>query len=144
MSELSTPAKPVLTWRVHPAARRPQAAVLAGLFIVVFSVLAAATFGHYGWGMLSAVVLSFSLNRFFLPSTFAIDEAGISARFPLGSRRIEWKTVRRFEPGKHEVVLSMNIRRTWLNAGRELHVPLGEDRTRVLELIRERLPEGVV
>ncbi len=143
MTESSTPGTPLLTWRTHPAARRPQAAALAGLVIVAFSVVAGFTFGHYGWGVLSAAVLFLSLNRFFLPSTFTIDETGVSAKFPLGSRRIEWKTVRRFEAGPHEVMLSMNIRRTWLNAGRELHIPLGKEKAKVLELIRSRLPNGV-
>ncbi len=135
---------PLLTWRMHPAARRPLAAALAALVIFAFSVVAAFTFGHSGWGVLSAGVLLFSLNRFFLPSTFVIDESGIAATFPLGVRRLEWKMVRRFEPGPHEVVLSTNVRRTWLNAGRELHIPLGAGKTRALELIRAHLPEKVI
>lgn len=139
----STPS-PLLTWRVHPAARRPVAAALAGLVILAFSIVAALTFGHWGWGLLSAGVLLISLNRFFLPSTFVIDASGIAATFPLGGRRLEWRTVRRFEPGPYEVVLSMNIRRTWLNASREVHIPLGGEKKRALELIRAHLPEKLV
>ena len=131
---------PLLTWRVHPAARRPKAAALAGLVILAFAVVAALTFEHWAWGLLSAGVLLFSLNRFFLPSTIVIDQSGVAVRFPLGARRMEWKMVRRFEPGSHEVVLSTSVRRTRLNAGRELHLPLGGERTQALKLIRSHLP----
>jgi len=139
----SSPPPPLLTWRVHPAARRPLAAALAALVILAFSVVASFTFGHSGWGILSAGVLLFSLNRFFLPSAFVIDELGIAATFPLGARRLEWKTVRRVERGPHEVVLSMNVRRTWLTAGRALHIPVGREKARAREGIRSHLPEKV-
>jgi hypothetical protein len=140
MSEQSEPPAPLMTWRVHPAVRRPQAAFVAVVVIVLFSVAAAVGFGHSAWGVLSAVVLILSLNRFFMPSSFAIDDAGLTAQFPLTSRRLEWRTVRRFEPSEHEVVLSMNLRRTRLNARRELRVPFGSEKVRVLELIRSHLP----
>lgn len=140
MSEEGRPPAPLLTWRVHPAAQRPQAAFGAVVVIILFSVAAAVGFGHSAWGVLSAVVLILSLNRFFMPSSFAIDDSGIAAQFPLSSRRMEWRALRRFEPGQHEMVLSMNLRRTWLNARRELRIPLGSEKTRVLDLVRSHLP----
>lgn len=135
---------PLWTWRVHPASKRPLSALLAGAVIFGFSLAAAWAFDHFGWGLLSAAVLLLSLNQFFLPSTFTIDESGVLARFPLATRRMEWKHVRRMETGPHTVLLSMNHRRTWLNARRELRLPLGTDRPRTLELIRARLPHGVL
>lgn len=140
MTGTNQPPPPLWTWRVHPAAKRPRAALLAGAVILGFSLVAAWTFGHFGWGVLSAAVLFASLNQFFLPSTFAIDESGVSANFPFGSRRMEWKHVRRVESGAYGVALSMSLRRTWLNARRELRLPLGDDRERTLKLIRSHLP----
>jgi len=144
MKDQSEPTPPPLTWRVHPAASRPRAALSAGVVIVLFALAAAWAFDHFGWGLLSAAVLLLSLNQFFFPSTFAIDESGVSARFPLAARRMEWKHIRRVETGAHSVVLSMNLRRTWLNARRELRLPLGADRKRTLELIRSHLPPGLL
>ena len=140
MSEKTPPPPALLAWRVHPAARRPRAATIAASVIILFSVTAGVGFGHFGWSALSAAVLFLSLNRFFLPSSFVIDRSGLSARFPLSTRRMEWSAVRRFEPGSHDVVLSTSVRRTWLNAQRELRVPFGSEKARVLELVRSHLP----
>lgn len=138
----STPP-PLFTWRVHPAARRPKAAALAGLVILGFSVVAALTFEHWGWGLLSAGVLLFSLNRFFLPSTYSIDEKGLNAQFPFTTRQLKWKHIRRVETSGHDILLAMNVRRTWLNANRELRVPFGQDKSKIVELIQSHLPENL-
>ncbi len=137
------PPAPLLTWRIHPAAARPRAALLAALVILVFSFAAAITFEHVGWGLLSAAVLFGSLNQFFLPSVYSIDDEGASASLPFSARRIEWRHVRRVEITTHHVLLSMRLRRTWFSARRDLRLPLGRDRAATLELIRARLPAGV-
>lgn len=130
------PPSPLLSWRIHPAATRPQAALLTGLVILAFSIAAAITFEHFGWGLLSAAVLLGSLNQFFLPSVYTIDEQGVSASLPLSTRRLEWRHVRRVEVAPHSVLLSMRLRRSWFGARREVRLPLGRDRDRILDLVR--------
>ncbi|MCL4198714.1 MAG: hypothetical protein KJZ69_14600 [Phycisphaerales bacterium] len=130
------PPAPLLSWRIHPAATRPQAALLTGLVILTFSIAAAITFEHFGWGLLSAAVLLGSLNQFFLPSVYTIDEQGVSASLPLSTRRLEWRHVRRVEVAPHSVLLSMRLRRSWFAARREVRLPLGRDRDRILDLVR--------
>ena len=44
----------------------------------------------------SIVFLFLTLNRFFLPTRYRIDERGVAARYPLGKRALAWSEIRRF------------------------------------------------
>ena len=56
------------------------------------------------------MVFGASINRFFLPSTFKIDEDGITASYPLRSMRLKWKDLRRFLVGEQGGLLSRRAR----------------------------------
>lgn len=130
-----------LTWHAHPAAERPGHAVLA---LVLIAAIALAVFlttgGGVAWGLLSAVVLVLALNRFFMPSRFEIDEAGITARHPLRTQRLAWPNVRRFVHDERGGYLSTRARPSRLDASRGMHILFGSKREDVIAAIRARLP----
>lgn len=130
------------TWTAHPATERSGAAV-AGLGVV--AAIAAAVFLSFEsvwWSLAAVVFLLLSLNRFYFPSRFCIDDDGITARFPLTTRRLSWSQVRRFVRDERGGYLSTRGRRSWLDAYGGLHVLFGDDREAVVERIRERLDPG--
>ena len=92
-------------WTAHPVRERPIRGVCAAILTVVTGVLVGRIVADPTVGPLAAggamLFLLISLNRFFLPTHYRIDEQGIHARFPLRQRSLAWSEIRRF-PHDHE------------------------------------------
>ncbi len=138
--ENNEPATSPFIWRAHPAAERRGAAFAASLLVLAVAAAVGLGFGP-AWATLSVVVLVASLSRFFFPSRFSIDADGITARFPLGTKRLRWDEARRFVVDDRGGFLSTRARRSWLDAYRGVHVLFGRSRGQVVDLIRSRLPQ---
>ncbi len=130
------------SWQAHPASERPGPAILGAVTVLGVAAAASLSGGSWAWGMLALVVLLGTLNRFYFRSRFRIDAGGITARFPLGTRRFEWRLVHRFVVDAHGGYLSTRTKRSWLDAYRGLHVLFGDQRETVIERIRTHLREG--
>jgi hypothetical protein len=90
------PSDQPLEWTVHPARRRPAVA----LGVVALTALAgwacADWGGGWGWGVLAAVLLTVSLRRFYLPTTYRLDDAGVTVQNLARIDFLPWPEVRRF------------------------------------------------
>lgn len=79
---------------------RPVRGVCAALLTVLTGVLVGLVVADPMIGPIAAggamIFLLISLNRFFLPTHYRIDEQGVAAQFPLGKRRLLWQEIRRF------------------------------------------------
>ena len=147
MDESAEKHQPLFTWRAHPARERKARAVAGAAIIlivggVVFVMVRAdgAGIGICGaWAALSVLILALALNRFFLPSQFAIDEEGITARFPLRRRRFRWADIRRFMHDQYGGYLSTRARRSRLDAYTGLHILFGSRDDEVIAQIRAHL-----
>jgi hypothetical protein len=128
------------SWQAHPAGERLGAAVVGSLIIVAAAAAILISFESYAWSAAAIVVLVVALNRFYFRSRFRIDPEGITARYPLRSRRCRWAEVRRFMVDEHGGYLSTRARRSWLDAYRGLHILFGRQRPEVIERIRAHLP----
>ena len=127
------------SWSAHPARERPRQAILSALAITALAVAAGRLGQHPGWSLLAALVLVAALNRFFFPSRFTIDANGITARYPLGRRRLEWHRLRRFLHDARGGYLSTRATASRLDAYRGTHLLFGSSRARVVELIQARI-----
>jgi hypothetical protein len=86
----------LFSWQVHPARRRPLAALLTVLVIAAAAFLAGSLMEQLGWGIFAAVALVVGANRFFFLTHYELDQVGITARFPLKTVRYRWEELRRF------------------------------------------------
>lgn len=130
-----------LSWRVHPARQRPCAAVLTLAVIGALAWATALAAGSMLAGWAAAAVLVLSLNRFFFPSHFVLDERGITAVYPLARQHLEWRQLRRFVHDRHGAYLSTRRRRSPLDAYRGMQVLFGSHRDEVVRAIRALLPQ---
>jgi hypothetical protein len=73
------------------------------------------------WAVGSVIVILLSLHRFFLPSWYEIDAAGVCVRTIFGRQHISWQDIRRFEHGSRGAVLGRRAR-SRVGAGRDLHL----------------------
>ena len=142
---LTTPAHAeaaATTWRAHPARERPVAAAVGGA--AVAAVVLAVYLCSLSWAvtLLAAVWMVVQMRHFFLPSRFAIDPDGITARDALGRKRYRWREVRRFVADRHGAYLSTRERQSWLDPWRGMHVLFGQRRDEIRAAIRDAIERG--
>jgi len=122
------------SWQAHPAVERTGRALLGAVIVLGIVASIWVSFQSVGWCILAVVVLVLSLNRFYFRSRFDIDAEGITARFPLGTRRCLWTDVRRFVTDQNGGFLSTRRR--------GMHVLFGRERKAVVQHIQAHLTEG--
>ena len=137
------PDKPTeFSWCAHPARERTGPAVAGLVIVAAFAAAVWVAFGSVTWAVFSAAVLVAALNRFYFRSRFEIDADGITARFPLRTKRFRWAEVRRFVVDANGGFLSPRAKRGRLDAWQGLHVLFGSQRDAVIERIRAHLAGG--
>lgn len=129
----------VFKWTAYPARERPWRAALGIALILAFAAVLWLEFSSPWWAMFGLAVLLASLNRFFLPSRFAIDAKGITARFPMRTQRMSWADVRRFVHDANGGYLSTRARASRLDGFRGMHLLLGAEPEGIITLIDSHL-----
>ena len=112
------------------------------MIVAAFAAAVWVAFGSGTWAVFSAVVLVATLNRFYFRRRFDIDAEGITARFPLRTKRFRWADTRRFIVDANGGFLSPRAKRSRLDAWQGLHVLFGRQREPVIERIRAHLAGG--
>ncbi len=127
-----------IAWTVHPARQRPLATLVALLVILAFA-LAVHTFAGGGWwGLAAGLLLLGSLHRYFLPSRYRIDHAGVEVRTCFGRRFQSWSDVHRIDLGDQAAWISTFAQPHWLEYRRGLSVLLSPTDSAAREWLRCR------
>ena len=131
----------VITWSVHPLRRHPVRGIAAGALIMSLGFAIGMAAGDWIWGSISMVILFAATIRFWMRSTFRVDDTRVCAMFPLGSADVRWADVQSARLAPRGMLLSMR-------AGarpRTLAVDFaGLDESRVMEIrqtVRKRVSE---
>ena len=113
---MTDPPPDILEWTAHPMREQPGRAVLVVMVLLLCGLVIMLSVGDVQLGLLAggtAVFFLFlTLNRFFLPSRYRLDRNGIAVRYPVGSRSLRWKDLRRFPHDQVGGYLSTRIRRS--------------------------------
>lgn len=121
-----------LEYRSLPIADDYPRSLAAPAVIAATSVAVGWGFGAPGWGLFAAAVLLVSLARYFVPTSYALDAAGVRARF-LGREDVRpWADVRALYAHRDGVHLSPFERPSRLDPFRGLFVRFAGNRERVL------------
>jgi hypothetical protein len=96
----------VITWSVHPLRHFPARAMCAGLLIMALGFAVGTAAGDWIWGSISMVILFAATIRFWMRSTFAVDDARVRAVFPLGTADVRWSDVQSARIAPRGVLLS--------------------------------------
>lgn len=111
-----------ISWTVHPARERIVAAVFAVGVIVAVAWLSATLMNEAWWALFAAVVMFAALRRFFLPSTFRVDERGVSAVCGGVRQFYDWADIRRFLHDTGGAYVSTRTRSSPLDLFRGIHL----------------------
>jgi hypothetical protein len=137
-------AAPGLCWTCHPARRRPVAAVVLTLFLLLVVAGVQFSFHEPVLTVFSAVVLGLSVAPFYLPAHGTMAKETITIRSVFGTTEKRWDLYRRYEADRHGVLLSPFDRRSRLDRFHGLNLRYdAPDRDRILDFVRRRIEENV-
>jgi hypothetical protein len=124
-----------LCWRSWPVVNEwPRSAVKSGVLVVV-CVAAGMAFGGVGYGLLAAAMLTLALARYFFPTRFVLDEAGVSCRMLGSTGRLAWSQVRRVVVQRAGVFLSPLPRPSRLDSFRGVFLRFAGNAGEVTEFV---------
>ncbi|OGL48133.1 MAG: hypothetical protein A2161_02735, partial [Candidatus Schekmanbacteria bacterium RBG_13_48_7] len=85
-----------IEWRVHPAMERPLAFILVLIFLLFFCIFVYFYTNSNFLTVVSIVILFVSLQTFFFPTDYILDEEGLEIRKLIGSQKRSWTNFRSF------------------------------------------------
>ena len=132
-------ANVILAWTAHPARAHLGRAIAALVVVALVGMGVALTAGDWLPGLLGGMLLLASMQRFFFPSSFAIDEEGITAKHLLTSKRLLWRDVRRIASDAHGGYLSTRATPNWTDTYRGVHVVFGDEREQAVAAIHAQM-----
>jgi len=132
-----------ITWTFHPARHSPIKTVVS-LAIVIFFLVLIQTFYDAFWVVLGFLFLFASLNSFFLPTVYVLDQNSVTIKKLYYTNRRQFKEFRRYYSGKNGILLSPFAKRTFLNNFRGLFLyfpPEGDLRNKIIDFVKQKYPE---
>lgn len=130
-----------MNWKVHPLVDQGAKAVLLVLIVVAVLVLVRMTEPELMWTVLSGVVLIVSLARYFFPTTYILDERGITIRFLGIEQHRPWTQFRSHYVGRTGVLLSPFGKPHRLESFRGHYMLFGDNREEVVEFVRTHIKQ---
>ena len=129
-----------LSWRVHLAKEQPHRAMIAtGIILFTAGMIGAITHNLFG-PLFAAIFLFGSLNDFFLPMRYELNERGVEAKGFCSHTMLEWNRVKRFYMTADGVKVSPLAAPSRLEAYRGVFLRCtGATRERVITIVEERL-----
>lgn len=118
---------PHLSWVVHPLLQESplKSAALVGA-IAGFSLVAALSLEGTVYGLVSLLVLALSTARYFLPTRYSVDEAGVSSGL-LNPRPHPWREFARADERPDGLLLSPFVRPSRLDSYRGVYLRFAPD-----------------
>ena len=128
----------VIEWVSFPAKENPRKTIFTVIFIIGLSV---ALFYFYGpiYGIISLLVLTFSLMPYFTPTRYTFDENNIEIKKAFYTINKKWKDYRSFYPDGNGVLLSPFPVPSRLENFRGLYIRFSNNRDRVLSFVESRM-----
>ncbi len=128
-----------LRWRSHPVVDDYPRSL--GLIAVVTAVCVGVwvSFDGIGYALLAMAFLVGSLVRYFVPTHYELDAAGVSVRFLGHVRRVPWGQIRRFAVRREGVQMSPFERPSRLEAFRGTFVRFAGNRDEVVSFVEGQM-----
>jgi len=137
---LPTPELRPLSWRIFRAQETPVRTLFVTLFVIAVIVIALWYYGPI-MGLVSLLVLFLALNSYYLPTTYTLDQKGITTDKLLFHYTRGWNEFRSYVRTSGGVVVSPFRNWTYLDNFRGIHILLPRDPKPVFDYLAQRLPE---
>ena len=129
-----------LHWTAHRALENPARSVIVIVIIILFGFFAAIFMDSLMWGIICVLVLFLGLIRYFVPTQYAADSAGISEKFLGAGRMASWRMFKRAVVVQNDVLLSPYAKRSFLDRFRawQVRAPNEEIAQLIAKMVREK------
>ena len=134
-------SRAVLEWTSHPMRKRPIAAVLVTVFILVISALVFSTTMSKAFTLLALIVLFMSLAKFYMPTKYKLTDKLIIIKSTTQTIKKEWKMFRSFYPDKNGVLLSPFATPSRLENFRGMFLIFSDNKDEVLSFIKDHITD---
>jgi hypothetical protein len=129
-----------LSWRIWRAQETPVRTMLVTMLIVAIVVVALVYYGLI-MAVAAVLILFLALNSYYLPTTYVLDQQGITVNKAMFRYTRRWNEFRSFVRTSGGVVVSTFSNWTYLDNFRGIHLLLPLDPKPVLDYLKQRLPE---
>jgi hypothetical protein len=129
----------VLEWTCHPMKRKPLAAAIASLLIVVIAVLVYLATESRMFTVLALVILLLSLAKFYFPTRYRLSDRRIIVKTTTHTLTKEWPMYRSCWPDRNGILLSPFAEQSRLENFRGLFLLFDNNAEEVTAFIKARI-----
>jgi hypothetical protein len=133
-----------MAWTVHPVKERPRLGLLVGGIILAMSVASWLWTRSGFWPLFCLLVLFLSLESFFFPTRFTLEDGKLIVHRRFSRNEREWSIFRRCQVDRDGMTLSPYRKPTFMDGYRSIRIRWGSvDREQVVAFVRPRLVTDV-
>jgi hypothetical protein len=127
-----------ITWNVHPAKERPFACIIVTVSLILFCIIIYYYSESKFLTVISAIILVVSLQTFFLPTEYVLDNEGVEIRRLFNRQKRPWSVFRSFYGSNKGFQLSTFVEPTWLDSYRGIFLILRGNLAEVKEFLEKK------
>ena len=128
-------------WTVHPLKANWKVSTVLIIFLIALCMAIYFSFNSLTFLIFSVVFLVGSLSSFFLPTTYALQDDCIIVKTIFRRSSRQWASFKRYYPEKKGVFLSPFLHPTRLENFRGLYVRFNNNKTNVINFIKQKIGE---
>jgi len=95
-----------IRWTIHPARENPKRTLGAVMIILCFSGIVLFSFSSVEWALFSFFILFLSLMRYFIPTSYKLNQLVIESSFLGICKKRKWNEFKRIRSVKGGIFLS--------------------------------------
>ena len=131
--------KKEISWTAHAVVDDFPKSILAVFLVIFFSVAMGYCFAHPGLGLLSFVIISFSMLPYFLPVKYHIDDTRLTIRFLFFTTVKPLSSFKNFYHNQTGVNLSTFSQSSALDSFRGHYLRFNRNKSEVLEFLKNKI-----
>lgn len=127
-----------MNWQSLPYKEHPRRTVFLIIFLILFTCGIYFSFGLY-WAVLSLVFLCASVNSYFLPTNYLMNESGITIKGVVLGKTKKWSEFRSCYKDKNGILLSPFDKPTRLENFRGIYIRFNKNAEEVTKFIKSKI-----
>ena len=133
----------ILTWKSHPLHDEPPAKSVCLIFIIIItSFVIGWSFQSNLFAILSFVLLTITMSRYFLPTHYTIDETGITISLLGNNRKYPWTQFNRADQHPDGIFLSPFTRPHRLDTFRGQFLKTGAQTNEIFHVVQQHITQN--
>lgn len=131
----------LISWTIHLARRNPARAISVLILILICAYFIHLTMEDFFFTLISTVVLLLMVLPYYLPTTFALSEEGISRKMLFSKQKRSWGEFNRYSVDKNTIKLYTMKKESRLDNYRSFLLICNKNKDEVLSIVDNKLSE---